>query len=169
VTCARRAEDRSGDGQRGAANLRVAAQEYGAACGALYDAYAKGDAVFLPFVETALNAVTLYLSAIVSCSDSQASQYLPDGLRDRRIAPIAADIVERLEREFADWPGNQGHTFRQCFAPYEHLLDGSLPVDQIASADCSVDPLIDLVMFLEQLSRNMTPPTGHRARIRVAG
>ena len=149
----------NGDGQCRFTDLRVAAREYGAACGALYDAYTKGDAVFLPFLETALNAVTLYLSAIVSCSESQASQDLPDRLGHRRIAPIGlipADIVERLEREFAEWPGNQGRTFRECFAPYEHLLDGSLVVDQIASAGCTIDPLIDLVMFLELLSRDIT-------------
>jgi hypothetical protein len=100
--------------------------------------------------------VALYLLAIVSGSDAHVSQYLADRPPHRRIAPIGpivADIVETLEREFAEWPGNQGRTFRQCFAPYEHLLDGSLPVEHIASADCSV--LIDLVMFLEQLSRKV--------------
>ena len=150
----------NGDEQFASTNVRVAAREYGAACGALYDAYAKGDAVFLPFVETALNAVTLYLSAIVSGSDSQVSQYVADRPLHRRIAPIgsiAADIVERLEGEFSEWPGNQGRTFRQSLAPYEHLLEGSLPVEHIASADCAVDPLIDLLMFLEQLSRKVAP------------
>ena len=148
----------NGDEQYSSTNARAAAREYGAACGALYDAYAKGDAVFLPFVETALNAVTLYLSAIVSGSDAHVSQYLVDGLPRRRIAPIgpiASEIVERMEREFAEWPGNQGRTFRQCLAPYEHLLDGSLPVGHTASADCAVDPLIDLVMFLERFSRRV--------------
>jgi hypothetical protein len=152
----------NGDEQCSSTNVRVAAREYGAACGALYDAYAKGDAVFLPFVETALNAVTLYMSAIVSGSHAHVAQFPADRPPHPRIAPIgpiAADIVERLEREFAEWPGNPGRTFRQCLAPYEHLLEGSLPVEHTASADCAVDPLIDLVMFLEQLSRRM-PPSG---------
>ena len=54
--------------------------------------YAKGDAVFLPFVETALNAVTLYLSAIVSGSDAHVLEYQAEVTAS---SPHRADRTDR--------------------------------------------------------------------------
>ena len=129
--------------------VRLAAH-YSAACCILHNAYLRRDDVLMPFVNTAAMAVELSLLSIAGALGSgspglDGSKRLPGLPFDG----IPVKVVDTLEFAFAHWSGHQPGTLKQRLALYWPLLRGARRVTVSLATDFPLDPLIDLVMFLE--------------------
>ena len=138
------------DDERQEISMARLAAQYSAACCILHNAYLKRDDVLIPFVNTAAIAVELSLLCIAG-SFISISPSPDDGTRlpGRAFDLIPVEVVDTLEFAFAHWSGHQAGTLKQRLALYWPLLRGARRVTVNLASDFPLDPLIDLVMFLE--------------------
>ena len=139
------------DDERQEVSMARLAAQYGAACRILHDAYLKRDDVLIPFMNTAAMAVELSLLSIAGAFGSGSPG--PNGPKRLPGLPfdgIPVRVVDTLEFAFAHWSGHQPGTLKQLLVLYWPLLRGARRVTVSLATDFPLDPLIDLVMFLEQ-------------------